>query len=91
MHASTKSRVFLSVAVALGVSALVFGGLGFVLIKNGAYPPEGTGSLGHVGMVIGGVVASFLALVLGLFAAVCISKRSAVLRAGQLAPEADEL
>jgi hypothetical protein len=43
---------------------------GFVLIKNGAYPPEGTGSLGHVGMVIAGAIA----VVLALFALLCISK-----------------
>lgn len=53
---------------------MAFGMLGIVLIKDGAYPPEGTGSLGHVGMVIAGTIAAFLALVCGLFAALCISK-----------------
>lgn len=58
----------------LGFAALAFAVIGILLIKDGAYPPEGTGSLGHVGMVIAGVIAAFLAVVLGLFTALCISK-----------------
>jgi hypothetical protein len=71
-------------AAVLGVAALALAVLAIVLINGGAYPPEGTGSLGHVGMVIAGVIAAFLALVLGLLTALCISKVRAA-RIGRLA------
>jgi RsiW-degrading membrane proteinase PrsW (M82 family) len=74
MRPSTRSKLLRVAAVVLGVGTVAFAVLGFVLIKDGAYPPEGTGSLGHVGMVIAGAIAAFLALVLGLFTALCISK-----------------
>jgi hypothetical protein len=83
MDATTKSKLLWSVASLLGVAALGLAVLGFVLIKGGAYPPEGTGSLGHVGMVIAGAIAGFLALILGGLTIVCVSKGRAVANAGQ--------
>ena len=74
MRQSAKLKLLRTTAIVLGVAAVVFAGLGILLIKDGAYPPDGGGSLGHVGMVIAGVIATFLAVVLGLFTALCISK-----------------
>jgi hypothetical protein len=77
MQPTTKAKVLRGTAAVLIVAALALAGLGVILIKGGAYPPEGTGSLGHVGMVIAGAFGSFLALVFGLFAVFCISKAKA--------------
>lgn len=74
MQPSAKFKLLWAPAGVLGVAAVVLTVLGFVLIMRGAYPPEGTGSLGHVGMVIAGIIAGFLALILGLFMVLCISK-----------------
>lgn len=81
MHLGAKSKLLWATAGVLGVAAVGLAVLGFVLIVGGAYPPEGTGSLGHVGMVIGGIIAGFLALVFGLFMVLCVSKARAVARA----------
>jgi hypothetical protein len=83
MAPTTKSRLLWSVASLFGVATLGLAVLGFVLVKGGAYPPEGTGSLGHVGMVIAGALAGFLALILGGLTIVCVSKGKAVENAGQ--------
>ena len=85
MRPSTKLKLRRATAVVLAVAALAVAVLGIVLIKGGAYPPEGTGSLGHVGMVIAGIIASFLAVVLGLFTALCISKVRAAADTGRAA------
>jgi hypothetical protein len=61
-------------------AALALAAVAVVLIYTGAYPPEGTGSLGHVGTTIAGIIAAFLALILSLFTVMCFSKaRSAAL------------
>jgi hypothetical protein len=74
MHQNARLKLVRATAIILGVAAPALAVLGIFLIKDGAYPPEGTGSLGHVGMVIAGVIATFLGVVLGLFSALCISK-----------------
>jgi hypothetical protein len=76
-HPGMKIRLLRATAIILGIAALVFAVLGVVLIIGGAFPPEGGGSLGHVGMMIGGAICAFFALVLGLFTALCISKSRA--------------
>ena len=85
MQLGAKFKLLWATAGVLGVAAVVFAVLGFVLIMGGAYPAEGTGSLGHVGMVIGGIIAGFLALVGGLFTVLCISKARAMARTMHLA------
>jgi hypothetical protein len=62
MQATTKSKLLKSTATLLAAMTVVLAGLGIFLVKGGTYPPEGTGSLGHVGMVIAGAIASFLAV-----------------------------
>jgi hypothetical protein len=52
--------------------------LAFVLIKGGAYPLEGSGSLGHVGMVIAGIIAAFLGIFCGGLVLVCASHVRAI-------------
>jgi hypothetical protein len=47
------------------------GGLAWVLIRDGAWPEPGTGSLGHVGMVIAGAIGALLSLLCGLLAVAC--------------------
>jgi uncharacterized membrane protein len=87
MRATTKSKLLKSIAALLAVVAVALAGLGFFLIKGGAYPAEGSGSLGHAGMVIAGAIAGFLAVVLGLFAVFCISRVRAIERAIRLENE----
>ncbi|MFP5357149.1 MAG: hypothetical protein ACLGHI_01685 [Gammaproteobacteria bacterium] len=55
----------------LGMAALVLAGLAWVLIRDGAWPEPGTGSLGHVGMVIAGAIGALLSLLSGLLSAAC--------------------
>jgi hypothetical protein len=54
--------------------------LGIHLIFGGAYPSDGNGSLGHAGMIIAGTIASFLAIVFGLFSIFFIGKSRAINR-----------
>ena len=58
------------VSATLVSSALAIGGsvLAVHLVWLGAYPSEGEGSLGHVGIVIAGLVCGFLAMVFALLA-----------------------
>jgi hypothetical protein len=79
MGPATKTRLFQASAIVLGIAALAFAALGIPLIIGGAFPGEGGGSLGHVGMIIGGVICAFFAVVLGLFAVFCISKSKSVM------------
>ena len=87
MQLGAKFKLLWATAGVLGVAAVVLAVLGFVLIMGGAYPPEGTGSLGHVGMVIAGIISGFLALIFCLFMVFCISKARAVARAMRLASD----
>lgn len=80
MRPSSKSKLFWTTAAVLGIAALVLAAFSVFQIKAGGYPPEGTGSLGHVGMVISGIIAGFIAIILGLFMTLCISKARAAAR-----------
>lgn len=80
MQQAIKSKMLRVTPVVLGMAALALGGFGFYLIRTGAYPAQGAGSLGHVGMVIAGIIAGFIALVFGLFAVLCLAKVKAVPR-----------
>ena len=73
MRPATKTKLLWTIASFCGVAALGLAVLAFVLIKGGAYPPEGTGSLGHVGMVIAGIIAAFLGIFCGGLVLVCAS------------------
>ena len=85
MRASTKFKLLWAIAAILAVAAIVLAAFGIYLIRAGAYPFEGTGSLGHVGMVIAGIIALFIGVVLSLFSAFCISKARVAARADNLA------
>lgn len=74
MRPATKAKLLWTIASFCGVSALGLAVLAFVLIKGGAYPPEGTGSLGHVGVVIAGIIAAFLGIFCGGLVLVCVSQ-----------------
>lgn len=74
MRPATKTRLLWTIASFCGAAAAGLAVLAFVLIKGGAYPPEGTGSLGHVGMVIAGIVAAFLGILCGGLVLVCASR-----------------
>lgn len=84
MEPATKANLFRAIAFFCGVAALGFLVLASVLIKGGAYPPEGTGSLGHVGMVIAGTIAAFLAIVFGGLVLVCASRVKVITSAFRL-------
>lgn len=73
MQTATKAKLLRVIAWFCGVAALGLAVLAVMLIKGGAYPPPGTGSLGHVGMVIAGVIAAFLGIFLGGLVLVCAS------------------
>lgn len=78
MQPATKVKLlwtiaWFSVGAALGLAVLAF-----LLIARGAYPPEGTGSLGHVGMVVAGLLAALLAVFCGGVVLVCASKVKAI-------------
>lgn len=73
MKPATKARILWAIAWFCGLAALGLAVLAFLLIKGGAYPPEGTGSLGHVGMVVAGVIAAFLGISCGGLVFVCAS------------------
>ena len=81
MEPGAKTNLLRAAAVVCGVVALGFVVLAFVLIKGGAYPPAGTGSLGHVGMVIAGAIAAFLGILFGGLVFVCTSRIKAIARA----------
>lgn len=83
MQPSTKAKLLWIVASLLGIAALGFALFAFALIKGGAYPPEGTGSLGHVGMVIAGIIGAFLALIFGGLMLFCVSKAKIATRASK--------
>lgn len=74
MRPATKTRLLWTIASFCGLAAAGLAVLAFVLIKGGAYPPEGTGSLGHVGMVIAGIIAAFLGIFCGGLVLVCASR-----------------
>lgn len=74
MNLATKTKLLWTIASICGVAAVGLAVLAFVLIKGGAYPPEGTGSLGHVGMIIVGIVAAFLSIFCGGLVLVCASR-----------------
>lgn len=74
MNRTTKRKVLNGFAALLFPVALLLLVLSFILIREGGWPQEGGGSLGHVGMIIGGIIAAFLALISTLFAILCISK-----------------
>jgi hypothetical protein len=78
MKPATKTKLLWAIASVFGVVALGLAVLAFVLIRGGAYPPEGTGSLGHVGMVIAGIIAAFLGIFSGGLVLVCASKVRAI-------------
>lgn len=78
MRPATKTRLWWTIASLCGVAALGLAVLAFVLIKGGAYPPEGTGSLGHVGMVIAGIIAAFLGIFCAGLVLVCASRVRAI-------------
>lgn len=81
MRPATKTKLLWTIASLCGVAALGLAVLAFVLIKGGAYPSAGTGSLGHVGMVIAGIIAAFLGVFCGGLVLVCASRVKAVQRA----------
>ena len=67
MNARTcLQQVKLAVGTILILLAVIAAPLGAVLVWNGCNPPAGEGSLGHVGMVIAGVILLFAALLMGL-------------------------
>lgn len=74
MRLATKTKLLWTIASICGVAAVGLAVLAFVLIRGGAYPPEGTGSLGHVGMVIAGIIAAFLGIFCGGLVLVCASR-----------------
>ncbi|MBU0784204.1 MAG: hypothetical protein KJ798_08585 [Gammaproteobacteria bacterium] len=78
MRPATKAKLLRAIASLCGVAALGLAVLAFMLIKDGAYPPEGTGSLGHVGMVIAGMIAAFLGVFCAGLVLVCASKVKAI-------------
>ena len=47
------------------VAAVLPAALGIVLMYGGANPPPGGGSLGHVGMIVAGIILAFAAVLLG--------------------------
>lgn len=86
MKPATKTKFLWTIASFCGVAALGLAVLAFVLIKGGAYPAEGTGSLGHVGMVIAGIIAAFLGIFCGGLVLVCASHIKTIQNAGKLTP-----
>lgn len=74
MGPATRIKILWTIASTCGVAAVGLAVLAFVLIKGGAYPPEGAGSLGHVGMVIAGIIAAFLGIFCGGLVLVCASR-----------------
>lgn len=86
MRPATRTKLLWTIASLCGVAALGFAVLAFVLIRGGAYPPEGTGSLGHVGMVIAGIIAAFLGFFFGGLVIVCASHVKAIANANEPIP-----
>ena len=86
MRPATKAKLLWTIASFCGVAALGLAVLAFVLIKGGAYPPEGTGSLGHVGMVIAGIIAAFLGIFFGGLVLVCASNVRVIQNANKSIP-----
>jgi len=86
MKPETKTKILWALALSFGAAALGLAALAFVLIKGGAYPPAGTGSLGHVGMVIAGLIAAFLGIICGGLVLVCASKIRVIENAGRPSP-----
>jgi hypothetical protein len=68
MHSHTKAVLLAVLSTALFIGAVLCLGFAIHLIRGGAYPPAGGGSLGHVGMVIAGLIAAFLAILAALLA-----------------------
>ena len=80
MKKTTKAKLLLGIGLVCGGLSILFFSLSFILIKDGAYPPEGTGSLGHVGMVIAGIISGILTLIFGAVAAYCLKKSRTIMR-----------
>lgn len=78
MGLATNTKLLWTIASICGLAAVVFAVLAFVLIKGGAHPPEGTGSLGYVGMVVAGIIAAFLGIFCGGLVLVCASRVRAI-------------
>jgi uncharacterized membrane protein len=89
MDPTTKSNLLWVIAGLLGITTIGLSVFGFVLIKGGAYPPEGSGSLGHVGMVVAGIIAEFLGLILCGLMLVCIARARVVTSDAKPATDAD--
>lgn len=71
MRLPLKVTVLSLLSYAFWILALLGVGFAVHLIRLGAYPPPGGGSLGHVGIVIAGLISGFAAIVfalLGLYA-----------------------
>ena len=83
MAPATKAKLLWVIASLFGIAALGLAVLAFVLIKDGAYSPEGTGSLGHVGMVIAGIIAAFLTVISAGLMLFCVRKGRCVVTAGK--------
>ena len=86
MRPATKTKLLRTIALICGVAAAGLVVLAFVLIKGGVYPPEGTGSLGHVGMAIAGIIAAFLGIFCGGLVLVCASRIRVIEKANKAIP-----
>lgn len=72
MKAATRTTLLWTIGALCGMAALGLAVLAVVLVRDGANPLEGTGSLGHVGMVVAGLTAALLALFCGGLAVLCV-------------------
>ena len=72
MRQATKAKALTIAGIILGCMSFALTIFSIILIKDGAFPPEGTGSLGHVGMIIAGIIAGFLAIILGSLTVYCV-------------------
>lgn len=66
MQRKTKLIWLAGLSVVFFVLALIGGGFAVYLIRIGAYPSSSEGSLGHVGAVVAGLIAGFMAIILVL-------------------------
>lgn len=69
-----KTGLLWGVTITLGIAALLSAIYGIDMILLGAYPDSGSGSLGHVGIIIAGIVLAFMAIILALFSLYFYSK-----------------
>lgn len=66
MQRKTKFIWLAGLSVVFFILALIGGGFAVHLVRIGAYPSSGAGSLGHVGAVVAGLIAGFMAIILVL-------------------------